>query len=98
LQPSQSKINELFSNNEKLRHVLNLEDENLVESVMDLHKNFLQLKEKHDILVKSKQMNNRYSLFLFVICLEEDNIDKSIERLVTKFGLSSGKQMNLCNR
>jgi len=98
LQPSQTQINELFSNNEKLRHVLNVEDENLVESVMDLHKNFLQLNEKHDILVKSKQMNNRYSLFLFVIRLEEDNIDKSIERLLNKLGLSSGKQINLRHR
>ncbi|CAF3560109.1 unnamed protein product [Rotaria sp. Silwood1] len=52
--PSSTIIDELLSNNEKLRNLLNIEDENLVESVMKLNENFHQLKEQHEKLIQKE--------------------------------------------
>lgn len=47
-------IDELLSNDEKLRNLLNVEDEDLVESVESLHDNFQALKQQHERLIHSK--------------------------------------------
>jgi len=53
LEISQIKNNEY----EKLRNFLNIEDENLIESVMKLTENFHRLEEEHEKLVQSNQFN-----------------------------------------
>jgi hypothetical protein len=48
------QTNELFSDNEKLRNLLNIKDENLVECVTELTESFNRLKDEYEILVQSK--------------------------------------------
>ncbi len=50
-QTSQTKIDEY----EKLRNLLNIEDDNLIESVRNLNENFHRLEKEHERLVQSKQ-------------------------------------------
>ncbi len=54
LEISQIKNNEY----EKLRNFLNIEDENLIESVTKLSENFHRLEEEHEKLVQSNQFNH----------------------------------------
>ncbi len=68
-----NKIKELFeisqqkiAEDEKLRNLLNINDENLLESVMKLNENFHQLTDEHDRLVQSKLSIHRYSLSFFL--------------------------------
>jgi hypothetical protein len=78
---SQAKIDE----NEKLR-----------VSTMKLNENYHRLEEEHEKLIQSN-----YSLinssFYFAFSSEENIIDQSIQRLINKLGLSSGKELILIN-
>ncbi len=68
-----NKIKELFeisqqkiAEDEKLRNLLNINNENLLESVMKLNENFHQLTDEHERLVQSKLSIHHYSLSFFL--------------------------------
>ncbi|CAF1138756.1 unnamed protein product [Rotaria sordida] len=58
--PSPALIDELLFNNEQLRNLLNIEDENLVQSVMKLNENFYQLKEQYEKLIQKENVINKH--------------------------------------
>ncbi|CAM4858866.1 unnamed protein product [Rotaria socialis] len=51
--PSKAQFDDLFSNDQKLRDLLNINDENLVESVLQLNGNLLQLQEQQKRLIQN---------------------------------------------
>ncbi|UJR14143.1 hypothetical protein I4U23_001137 [Adineta vaga] len=80
----QTQINELKLNEEKLRHLLNVEDEDLVESVMKLNTNFLQLKEEHESLVTKEEMIDQSIKRLinkFGLSSEDSSISTQIDEI-----------------
>ncbi|CAM4853053.1 unnamed protein product [Rotaria socialis] len=57
--PSKAQFDDLFSNDQKLRDLLNINDENLVESVLQLNGNLLQLQEQQERLIQNLSLEKR---------------------------------------
>ncbi|CAM2697740.1 unnamed protein product [Rotaria socialis] len=57
--PSKAQFDDLFSNDQKLRDLLNINDENLVESVLQLNGNLLQLQEQQKRLIQNLSLEKR---------------------------------------
>ncbi|CAM4789639.1 unnamed protein product [Rotaria magnacalcarata] len=56
--PSKAQFDDLFSNDQKLRDLLNINDENLVESVLQLNENLYQLQEQQARLIQNGNLMN----------------------------------------